>query len=240
MSKEIVFYAANPATPESSKPLPGSKVIPSYYKKIRSPSRHNPIFDESKRIAVNVKACMPYRDALTAGYIMQTWCDIYIDNGMEGEVEYFFSDPLAPIMGHRAANNEMLETLGRFYYPFEFYWISQWEVRLPRGYSLLVTQPMNRLDLPFVTTSGVVDSDVFTFGANQGTAAQIPFYIRKGFTGLIPAGTPIYQLVPIRRDTWVSTFLRWDEGTRGNTYELTRRYFTGGYLRHFWNRKEYR
>ena len=33
---------------------------------------------------------------------------------------------------------------------------------------------------------------------------QIPFFIKKGFEGIIPKGTPFAQLIPFRKETWVS------------------------------------
>ena len=64
------------------------------------------------------------------------------------------------------------------------------------GYSLLVTHPLNRFDLPFVSLSGIVDADITM------THGRIPFFIKKGFSGVIEAGTPILQVLPFKRDDW--------------------------------------
>ena len=32
---------------------------------------------------------------------------------------------------------------------------------------------------------------------------NVPFFIKSGFEGVIPAGTPIAQLIPIKREKWV-------------------------------------
>jgi hypothetical protein len=52
--------------------------------------------------------------------------------------------------------------------------------------------------LPFITTSGIIDNDKVNL---PGT---MPFYVVKGFTGILPAGTPYAQLLPFKRENWVS------------------------------------
>lgn len=241
-SNKVIFYAANPGTVNTSQPRPARLAIPETYRQMRTPSRLDPKFTEDLEFAPTVKACAPYRDALTAGYVQETWCDIFIQQGGDGveNIRYYSSDGSRPIMGHREGKESTLAQMAPGYVPVEFYWLSQWEAQLPSGYSMLVTQPMNRLDLPFTTSSGIVDSDVFTFGETGGTAAQIPFYIREGFSGLIPAGTPMFQLLPIKREAWQSEFRTHDDYRRPLTGPMLRRYFTGGYLRNFRQPKNYR
>jgi len=36
-----------------------------------------------------------------------------------------------------------------------------WTLEMPTGYSLLITRPFNRHDLPFVTRTGLVDADTY-------------------------------------------------------------------------------
>jgi hypothetical protein len=45
------------------------------------------------------------------------------------------------------------------YYKDHFAWMPDWGMKLPEGYSALFMTPMNRFDLPFMNTTGVVDSD---------------------------------------------------------------------------------
>ena len=73
--------------------------------------------------------------------------------------------------------------------------INPWRIKVPAGYSVLLTQPFNRPDLPFTCFSGLVDCDRFE------TTINLPF-LWTGPVGqhLLPAGTPIAQIIPIRRD----------------------------------------
>jgi hypothetical protein len=44
----------------------------------------------------------------------------------------------------------------------------------------------------------VIDSGYFSVAGN------IPFFIKEGFTGIIPKGTPIAQIIPYERQEWIS------------------------------------
>jgi hypothetical protein len=60
--------------------------------------------------------------------------------------------------------------------------------------------PLNRVDLPFITISGIIDFDK----SIHAPIGNIPFFIKKGFTGTIPAGTPMFQMIPFKREDWKS------------------------------------
>jgi hypothetical protein len=55
---------------------------------------------------------------------------------------------------------------------------------------------MNRYDLPFYTMSGIVESDVW------GLPVFTAFFLKRNFIGIIPKGTPIFQIIPFKRDSW--------------------------------------
>ena len=82
----------------------------------------------------------------------------------------------------------------------EFVWQRPWSTILPDGYSAIIMHPLNRVDLPFITMSGIIDFDKSV----HAPIGNIPFFIKKGFTGIIPAGTPMFQLIPFKRDNWNS------------------------------------
>jgi hypothetical protein len=81
---------------------------------------------------------------------------------------------------------------------FHFVWMTNAYLETPKGYSLLITHPFNRYDLPFITSTAIVDSDKFAM-----VPGRIPFFLQLGFSGLIPAGTPIAQVFPFKREPWV-------------------------------------
>jgi len=77
-------------------------------------------------------------------------------------------------------------------------WKSLFNIQTPKGYSILISHPHNRFDLPFTTLSGIVDSDMTMARGN------LPFFLKSGFEGIIPVGTPIYQVMPFKRENWQS------------------------------------
>jgi hypothetical protein len=228
----IVFL---PSTKESSlviePPVSAKKVVPDWYKKIPAFDSKNPEFDSNNEVAkVTLKMCMPFFDATTGGYIQRTWTDIHIKRN-DNSVSYTFAQK-PTIM--EARDKTSIPVTDNFY-PIEFIWKNQWNARLPKGYSLLVTHPHNRLDLPFQTLSGIVDADSFYHTA----IGNIPFYIQKGFEGFIPAGTPMYQLIPVKRDDWQSEVAEYDEKETFRLNHIMARKFYGAYRSMFWHKKNY-
>jgi hypothetical protein len=87
--------------------------------------------------------------------------------------------------------------------------------------------------LPFTTLSGIHDTDG---GLHEG---KIPFYIKSDFEGIIPAGTPIMQLIPIKRDSWkmVEDVSLVEEGKRHEWISMG--LSKSNYKKERWHRKEY-
>lgn len=163
-------------------PIPSRYFIPDWYKNI-SP----------KASISGIKKCIPFLDSLSSGYIQATWADILIEkNGSELTVS-------------QKSDIEMIYErqtdvpIGKEFYDIEFVWRRPWSIVLPKGFSALITHPLNRIDLPFYTLTGIVDVDK----AINTKIGNIPFYIKSGFTGIIPKGTPMFQIIPITRGDWV-------------------------------------
>jgi hypothetical protein len=99
---------------------------------------------------------------------------------------------------------------------------------------MLFTHPLNRHDLPFTTLSGIVDG-----GLVMNPRGQIPFFVKEGFEGIIPQGTPIIQLIPYRQENWIH---RKTKGmlNKSNEHNLkTSSLIYGWYKKTFWTRKKY-
>lgn len=175
-------------------PKPAAHYIPEWYKKVPKFSDKNLEVSLGKLKGPGIKSCMPFLDGMINGYIQETWQDLIVDYRNGSLNVNFPTDP--PLADSRGDNYH--SPIGKDFYPNEFVWRVPWMPRLPKGYSMLFVSPINHVELPFQTASGIMDSDVFyhiPFG-------NFPFYIKSGFTGLIPAGTPMYQMIPIKRETW--------------------------------------
>jgi hypothetical protein len=134
---------------------------------------------------------------MATGYVYRTPCDIEITETEGGQViAKVLDDRYRDFLQFRAPMAQFKSPAG--YHEAHFAWWSDWAVEVPEGYSVLYTQPFNRFELPFLTTSGIIDNDKVNL---PGT---MPFFIVKGFTGTIPAGTPYAQMLPFKRENWDS------------------------------------
>jgi hypothetical protein len=75
-----------------------------------------------------------------------------------------------------------------------------WTIQTPPGYSLMFTHPLNRIDLPFTTISGLVDTDLFFDNLINFPAR----WHDVDFNGVLPKGTPVAQCIPVKREGWKS------------------------------------
>ena len=94
--------------------------------------------------------------------------------------------------------------------------------------------PSQRHDLPFFTLTAIVDTDKFP------NKLHLPFFIKEGFEGIIEAGTPIAQIIPIKRDVWKSEKKSFQEKTHilyNNAMQIN---FIRAYKNKIWSRKVYR
>jgi hypothetical protein len=98
--------------------------------------------------------------------------------------------------------------------------------------------PMNRFDLPFLSTTGIVDND------SVHISGSFPFFIINGWEGTIPAGTPYLQLLPFKRDDWESEIQILNQQEQYNQLisNMTKyRQPDGGvYKNDVWTRREYK
>ena len=83
-------------------------------------------------------------------------------------------------------------------------YMSPWIIETPPEYSLLFLPPINRLEIPIVPLVGLVDTDSYFNNVN------IPFIHTHmepdNKKHVIPAGTPICQLIPFKREEWQAEY----------------------------------
>jgi hypothetical protein len=190
-------------------------------------------FKNTPRSVDNVgtsKVCMPFLDAFTYGYIQKLWCDIEILNN--GTVAKFDSehDPIT-IKKINPKHTPMFNG----YVPVELQWNTQWEPVPPKGYSTLYTHPLNQYDLPFMTFSGIIDTDEFNL------TGPLRFILKEGFEGVIKKGTPLYQMIPFKRESLDIPEYDYDydlllnQNNKIDSYNYENK--SGGYKKLFWKNK---
>ena len=183
------------------------------------------------------KACPAIMDGFSTGYVLKTPCDITFFKGSDGFIDVKVSD-----LKHKDFCTRR-PSMPQFEHPYgyhkeHFAWYSEWGLELPDGYSALFMTPMNRFDLPFLNTTGVVDSDkVHLLGT-------FPFFIPTNWEGTIPAGTPYMQILPFKREDWnheVETLNQneiYDKMV--NNMKFYRQPDGGIYKNKVWSRREYK
>lgn len=213
--KRIRFVPINRYTMDNLvPPQPAKNYLPDWYKQGESAIFNDTLKKASltdKNISGGMKACIPFFDAMVSGYIMETWesIEIYENSNEVLKWRYVQKNPYTDQWDLKEnIEQHMLEerhgdighTIPRPAGHAQNHMIvhGKWGVRLPKGWSLLITQPFNRWDLPFTVTSGIMDSDEWW------TSGNVPFFFKEGWTGVIPAGTPFCQMIPIKRSSWVS------------------------------------
>jgi hypothetical protein len=214
-------------------PKPSGFYIPKWYKDIKKISEKTISLNESGRLdGVNIKSCLPFLDGMLNGYIQETWQDLAVSE-TNGTVSIGSND-FPEMVSSRGG--DFHSPIGPTFYQNEFVWKSPWIPRLPKGWSALFIHPVNQIHLPFETATGMVDSDNFY----HIPLGNLPFYIRKGFRGVIPKGTPMYQIIPIKRGPWVSDPRPWDEEEQKKRVFMIASKFHGAYRDLFHVKKEFK
>lgn len=227
-------------------PTPLKNHIPQWYK-------DGEMYDNKGMAAL--KTCVPFLDAMLSGYVLTTWEDLRItqkgktitieDGDIQPDGSFILKgkqhDHTHKIKGNQIRSmmiGERTSTSGSTiprpagHLQNHFTWSGKWGMQVPRGYSILITHPLNRFDLPFTTTSGIIDSDGWVPPGN------IPFFLQKGFNGVIPKGTPFAHVFPYKRDKWsmsISKVLQARAFFDGNIDRSQ----LGYYKKKYWNRKNY-
>lgn len=217
-------------------PKPAINLLPEWYKKTKSyygkDGNVNFSFAE-KMSSRTIKKCMPVVDSLSTGYIIETYCDILVQRNKEGKIFYSVSEEFPRVEEHPVIQAPYHPEMNNNAYPKI---INPWSIKTPPGYSCFFIPPVHSSNKYFKVLEGVVDTDKYISPIN------FPFVLNDvNFEGVIPAGTPVVQIIPFKRDTWKST--------AGNekTINLIKEYqillvskFLNRYKQLSWTKKEYR
>jgi hypothetical protein len=215
-------------------PKPSKTFLPEWYKKIP------PFSNGDKKIKFPIgagmpnstlKKCVPFLDAMSSGYMAYLEEDIYVEQ-IDGQ----------PFIRWRS-NDEIItwHTPDQFpgfpipttYHTMVAKWTNLWVITLPKNYSILYSHPLNRLDLPFFTLSGLVNADKWQ------NAVQFPFILKLGFEGIIEAGTPICQLNIIKNESWKTKVLKYSAERSYYNSKMFLKTFVGSYKKNFWTKHIY-
>jgi len=231
MNKKISFTKTFDVSDEYF-PKPASQILPEWYKKTDSYIDGKKDVNHSLSTTGTIKKCIPVFDALISGYIIPTYQDLYVKKNENGEqiimshsqFIQFHSSLQAPY--HPKRNK--VDNLPK--------WMNPWAIKTEKGYSCLFIPPVHGGNKYFSILEGVVDTD------NYFSPVNFPFALNDtNFEGIIPAGTPMVQVIPFKRESWVMNF-----GNENNKEEIKKNslflnsQFFNRYKTMFWSKKTYR
>ena len=201
------------------KPIASSRMVPEWFRKTEG----------AKEGIETLKKCIPILDSLTAGYMIRLPADMtWIP-----ETKMFFSmSEMQLNSDHNYLQTDQVSLPPEFD-PQPHKWVNSWFIKTPPGYSTLFIHPLNQMDLPFHSFSGIVDTDKHPLVIN------FPFVLRKDFSGTIPAGTPIIQAIPFKRDEWDSEVIDNVSHSYDDAHEVDMPPFNW-YKRKWWTKKVFR
>jgi hypothetical protein len=201
VSKPIKFRCPPELAAELPRPTQALLGLPSWFKAMPHMA-FSALLNEEQ---MTVKKCPPFIDAMTYGFLMPLSADLRVENGTfswdrDVPISALTSFQRAPIDFHD--NNQVVGTPFFEEDSFLIKFINFWTIELPPGYSLFITHPVNRQDLPFQTLSGLVDADRY-----KENFIHFPASWRDPhFIGVLPKGTPVAQCLPVKRDVWDAQF----------------------------------
>ena len=227
--KEITF--TNALGLDFFPPKPAVKEVPEWYK--NTPEYTG---DQSKKVnsagqtSHTIKKCIPVFDAITAGYILYTQVDVQIS--VQDNLPFYTWSDQGAISFHPIEQAPLHPTKNEAPYPK---WENPYAITTPPGYSVLFTAPMHRESV-FTILDGIVDTDTYTAPVN------FPFVLNDTkWEGIIPAGTPMAQVIPFKRESWEHKIGSYKERIEQEKIrKKLKTLFFNSYKRQFWSRKEYK
>jgi hypothetical protein len=237
--KEIIFTESNEFVKNTfTTPKPAYNFIPKWFRNDKNyVNGMNNTLDAIKAggPGATYKLCVPITDGLSSGYIIGLPASFYVVNigDKDNYIPFLKWEVPYPI-----CDSQPSEVLASYPVPHGhsnsfFRWDLHWHIKTPRGYSLWITHPSHRYDLPFTTINGFVDTDLYP------NRLVLPFFIKTGFEGLIEAGTPIAQILPIKREHWISKKENFNPNNNLVGIDKVKIDYIRTYKKRFWSKKRY-
>lgn len=245
MNERIITFLAHPLIVQDKliHPEPAKLSIPNWYKKIPNPDDH---------LRLTLKACKPFLDSLTAGYILK--------NPIEQKIFFNTPDPNGKIstwvevsheLSHleniaRATNVNLggethpIEQVGGMKCPyvrqnqaFNIYKIlNPWTVHVPSGYSVLYLPPINRYEDKFEIFSGIVDGPC-------PLPTNFPCVFKKQGSWILKKGDPVATVFPFKRENWKMKIMEKSEKDHAGSFFRLGSVLRKWYENNIWKKKRW-
>lgn len=217
-------------------PVPAVRTIPKWFtaipKFVNKDTKFKFFSNGNKN--VTVKWCSPFLDSFSTGYVVLLENDVQIYKDENGDRKIAWGRGGDELISQHGIDQISMGQVPEGFSPQPLKFANPWSIQTPKGYSVLFVHPLNRDELPFHTLSGVVDTDEYYMPVN------FPFLLREDFEGIIEAGTPIAQLIPIKRESWTHEIKEHDpEFVERNSAKFKSKIYRA-YKSLYWKRKDYK
>ena len=214
------------------RPFPSSNALPDWWKEIKPYSNLENKFELNPDASLTVKKCAPLLDAFTAGYIVPLWTDVFVSKQNDLPfIRWGSQETVFEVWPEgQVSKYEIPDSCS----PIVFKYLHGWTIKTPPGWSCLITHPFGYQNIPIKTISGIVDTDMLETGIDT------PFFVKKDFEGIIKKGTPMFQIIPFKRNDWQSNFILENENQTYFNIEKLRTKLIGSYSRYFRVKKNYK
>jgi hypothetical protein len=183
-------------------PTLASKLIPKWWKDIPKYTNGTNELQLNPFANVTVKQCAPTIDILSSGYMITLWADVVVTQKDGYPYASWTTD--TPVLSTWSLDQSSFFEIPSGFNNLVFKLLNGWSIKTPKGWSCLFIHPIGYQNLPIRTIAGLVDTDILD------TDINCPFVIKEGFEGIIPKGTPIAQIIPIKRANWESEVVQPD------------------------------
>ena len=248
---EITFKTCQPYIGNIEEPMPANKCIPEYYRKMNTWIDKPKVYNHNQvSSGLTMKACIPIRDIITAGYIVPLWEELFVEKRIHNESDdgrvFSFAGTadgkdvtsgtgLSRVDAHglrqfqasplfkKARDKETGNRVPKMSCP--------WSFHTPPGYSCLFLPPQyreNRIEI----LPAIVDTDKWHL-------VQFPFLF-NGFKNneTVPIGEHVIQVIPFKREKWKMKVEEDDKSRASRLYslfkKLTRSYHTFHHTKKHW------
>lgn len=190
----IEFYCHPDYEDRIPEPIPSKRAMPKWWKRLSDSLPHHR--DAFGKNMLTAKKCMPLLDAMSYGYMLVTCGDVYVKSDENSVIIEQINAPGIDTAGHHIV--DQIGGSGNVPFspgnPIKFH--NHWVIKTKPGWSCLFVPPVNHFDSPFSCLGGLVDTDKYPKEINFPA-----LWTKPNWEGTIPAGTPLVQIIPIKRKT---------------------------------------
>ena len=209
-------------------PAPSIKCLPKYFSKLQPKLNANPA-------SSTVKRCVPFLDAMSQGYMIPLWCDMFVV-AKNGDINIEFPPHLnmeTSVSPHtyEQISDHPLSNLPYGRIPLKLH--NPWIIKTDKNVSCLFTSPLNHMESRLKILDGVVDTDNYYNHINfpfLWTGGDGEFYLKKG--------TPIVHVIPFVRTEFTAEIGVVDPDEHEADKSIIGSVLQDAYRQNFWHKGE--